>query len=148
MCRVVVAALLPLLLSACTTLPEDAFRLTESALAMRELQTREYEGVDEIDILSASSALLQDLGYAIDEVEKELGVLSASKRADARDSAEIAGKIALDIADCLLTFLFGCENDSYQSSKDVQDIKLTLVVLPHPGRDNAHRFGPRRPVAS
>ncbi len=137
--RMVLAAMAALLFSGCATLPEDAFRLTESALAMRELQTREYEGVNDIDILSASSALLQDLGYAIDEVEKELGVLSASKRADAKDSAEIAGKIALDIAACLLTFLFGCENDSYQSSKDVQDIKLTLVVLPDPGRDDAHR---------
>jgi len=106
---------------------------------MREMQTREYEGVTDIEILSASAAVLQDLGYAIDEIEKELGVLSASKRADAKDSAEIAGKIALDVADCLLTLFIGCENDAYQSSKDVQDIKLTLVVLPDSGRDGAHK---------
>ena len=87
-----VASILPLL-GACATLPDDAFRLTESALEMREVQTREYDGVTDIDILSASSAVLQDLGYGIDEVEKELGVLSASKRADASDSAEMAGKI-------------------------------------------------------
>ncbi len=138
MFRPLLVALTALLLGACATLPDDAFRLTESALELRELQTRQYEGVSEVDILSASSAVLQDLGYAIDEVEKELGVLSASKRADASDPAETAGKIALDLADCLLTFLFGCENDSYQSSKDVQDIKLTLVVRPDLAQESMH----------
>jgi len=136
--RIILVASILLLLGACATLPDDAFRLTESALEMRELQTREFEGVTDVDLLSASSAVLQDLGYGIDEVERELGVLSASKRADARDPAETAGKIALDVADCLLTFFLGCENESYQSSKDVQDIKLTLVVLPASDRDNAH----------
>ena len=139
---IVLRALLPaavlLLLAACETIPEDAFRLSESAVETRQIQTREYDGVTDIEILSASTAVLQDLGYAIDEIEKELGVLSASKRADASDDLETAGKIMLDVADCLLTFLFGCENDSYQSSKDVQDIKLTLVVLPDLESESAH----------
>jgi hypothetical protein len=138
MARIFLVAPVVLMLGACATVPDDAFRLTESALEMRALQTREYEGVTDIEILSASSAVLQDLGYAIDEVERELGVLSASKRADAKDTAEIAGKIALDLADCLLTFFIGCEDDSYQSSKDVQDIKVTLVVLPDLSNDDAH----------
>ena len=133
------AAVFALTLGGCETLPEDAFRLSESALEMREIQSRTYEDVTDIQILSASSAVLQDLGYAIDEVEKELGVLSASKRADAKDSAEIIGKIALDLADCLLTFFLGCENDAYGSSKDVQDIKMTLVVLPDVSQDGVHR---------
>ena len=73
--RVILAASLVLSLGACETLPEDAFRLSESALELREMQTRTYEEVSDIEILQASSAVLQDLGYAIDEVEKELGVL-------------------------------------------------------------------------
>lgn len=137
--RIAVAALLVLLLGACETLPEDAFRLNESALELREMQTRTYQDVTDVQILSASSAVLQDLGYAIDEVEKELGVLSVSKRADAKSAAETAGKIALDVADCLLTFFLGCENDSYESSRDVQDIRLTLVVLPDLGQKNTYR---------
>ncbi len=126
-------------LGACETLPEDAFRLTESALEMREIQARTYEDVTEIQILSASSAVLQDLGYAIDEVEKELGVLSASKRADAKSAAETAVMIGLDVADCLLTFFLGCENDAFESSKDVQDIKMTVVVWPDPNKESVHR---------
>ena len=132
-------ALVALLLGACVTLPEDAFRLSESALEMREMQSRTYEDVTEIQILSASSGVLQDLGYAIDEIEKELGVLSASKRADAKSTAETVGLIALDVADCLLTLFLGCENDAYESSKDVQDIKMTVVVLPDPEEESTHR---------
>ena len=128
-----------LTLGACATLPEDAFRLSESALEMREIQSRTYEDVTDVQILSASSAVLQDLGYAIDEVEKELGVLSASKRADAKDTAETIGMIALDVADCLLTLFLGCEDDAYGSSKDVQDIKMTLVVLPDLSQAGVHR---------
>ena len=86
--RIILLAVLAGSLAACQTLPEDAFRLTESALELREIQSRTYEDVSDIEILSASSGVLQDLGYAIDEVEKELGVLSASKRADAGSDAE------------------------------------------------------------
>ncbi len=137
--RLLAVSVLAAALVACQSMPEDAFRLTESALELREIQSRTYEDVTEIEILSASSAVLQDLGYAIDEVEKELGVLSASKRASAKDDLEIAGKIALDVLDCLVTFMIGCEDDAYQSSKDVQDIRMTLVVLPDLKKERTHR---------
>ncbi len=137
--HIVAAGLLALATGACETLPKDAFRLNESAIELREMQTRTYEDVTDVQILSASSAVLQDLGYAIDEVEKELGVLSASKRADAKNKAEIATKIAMDVADCLITIFLGCESDAFESSKDVQDIKMTLVVLPDLNEDGVYR---------
>ena len=137
--RIAATGLFAVVLSACQTLPDDAFRLSESALELREVQSRTYEDVTEIEILSASSAVLQDLGYAIDEVEKDLGVLSASKRASARDEAEIIGKIAVDVAQCILTFGLGCEGDMYASANDVQDIRITLVVLPDPDEESTHR---------
>lgn len=137
--RQVLAATLCLSLTACATLPEDAFRLTESALELREMQSRVYEEATEIEILSASTAVFQDLGYAIDEIEKDLGVVSASKRADATNELEILGNVALDLVDCFVTFLLGCENASYKSSKGVQDIRMTLVVLPDLSRERTHR---------
>jgi hypothetical protein len=136
--RVIATVFVVLMVSACSTLPEDAFRLTESAMELRVIQSRNYEAVSEVEILSASSAVLQDMGYAIVEIEKELGVLSASKRANAKDDVEIVANIALDVADCVLTLLLGCENDSYKSTKDVQDIKLTLVVLPDTEKEQVH----------
>ena len=116
-------------LTACAGIPEDAFRLPETALETRAMQTREFEDVSETQILAATSAVLQDLGYAIDEVEKELGVLSASKRADATNPGEVAGKIALDAFACVMTFLFACDNENYLTADALQDIRLTLVVL-------------------
>ena len=118
------------LLSACETLPNDAFRLSETALEVREIQTREFEGVNDSEILSATMGVLQDLGYAIDEIDRELGVLSASKRADATDPTEVLGRIALDAMSCVLTFLIACDNENYLKSDDMQDIRLTVVVLP------------------
>lgn len=114
----------------CASIPADAFRLSETALQTRQMQTREYENVSDVQILAASSAVLQDLGYAIDEVEKPLGVLSASKRADARHDMETLGNIALDVTQCLVTFLAGCDARRYRSGAAVQDIRLTLVALP------------------
>ena len=55
------------------------------------------------------------------------------------DDVEIAGKIALDVLDCLVTFMIGCEDDAYQSSKDVQDIRMTLVVLPDLNEERTYR---------
>ena len=87
-------------LSACGSMPREAFRLSETSLATRELQTREYSAISDTEILSASMAVLQDMGYAIDELEKPLGVLSASKRADASNDFEAFGTLALDSAKC------------------------------------------------
>ena len=117
-------------LSACQTLPKDAFRLTETALETREVQTREYESIDDEAILSASMAVLQDMGYAIDEVEKELGVLSASKRADATNDFAAFGSIAADAVKCVITLGLGCTGDNYGEIDDIQDIRLTLVTRP------------------
>ena len=118
------------LLAACETLPRDAFRLSESALATREMQTREYASMTDTGILSASTAVLQDMGYAIEEVEEPLGVLSASKRADATNKFEAFGNLALDGMKCVLTLFFGCDGENYGEIDDIQDIRLTLVSRP------------------
>lgn len=118
-------------LSGCETMPADAFRLSESALQVRQLQTRDYYTTSDEAILSASIAVLQDMGYAIDEVEKELGVLSASKRADASNDLVAFGSIAADTVKCIFTLGLGCTGGNYADIDDVQDIRLTLVTRPH-----------------
>jgi len=123
--------LLPVLaLAACETLPKDAFRLSESALETRAMQTREYTDVSDTAILSASTAVLQDMGYAIDEIEQPLGVLSASKRADATTGIKAFGSLARDGVRCIFTFLQACDGKHYSKLDDVQEIRLTLVSRP------------------
>ncbi len=114
----------------CNSLPEDAFRLSETSLETRQLQTRQYEEVAEGQILSASVGLLQDLGYTLDELDKDLGVISASKKASATNEAQVVGGVAVDVLGCLVTYLLKCNNKSYKKTDKVQDIRLTLVVLP------------------
>jgi len=125
-------ALLVLLvfLTGCTTVPRDAFRLPESTLAIREAQTREYQSVSDSQILSASTAVLQDMGYAIDELEEPLGVISASKRADASNTFEFLGNAVFDGLKCVFTLIRDCNTRSRDEIGDVQDIRMTLVSRP------------------
>jgi len=84
------------LLSGCApTLPKDAFALSPTALADRQMQSRKFETLDRKILLSSSAAVLQDMGYALDESNVKLGVLTASKKADATSGAQIAGAVVL-----------------------------------------------------
>lgn len=116
------------LLAACETIPLDALSISESSLATRQMQTREYADFDDSTILLASVAVLQDLGYTIDEVEGRLGVLTASKRADATNKLEAFGTLAADSMQCVFTFMLACNRKYYKSIDDVQEIRLTLIV--------------------
>lgn len=79
-----------LLITGCRTIPKEALTLHPEALAQRQLQTRKYETADEAKILSASAALLQDMGFNIDESETTLGLISSSKMRSATNPWQIA----------------------------------------------------------
>lgn len=68
-----------LLMTACQSIPKDALSLSPESLAQRQMQTRKYETKDEAKILAACAALLQDMGFNIDESETKLGLISSSK---------------------------------------------------------------------
>ena len=118
----------------CQTIPEDALRLSESSLEIREVQSRTYEVPSEKDILNASVSVLQDMEYNIEEIEKPLGILTASKTADASSSSEMAALVMLDIF-CALGGGGGC--GATASASDSQKIMLTLVVLPSLAREGS-----------
>jgi hypothetical protein len=65
--------------------PEDFFKLTPESLKNRALQTRIFETTNEKELLSASAAVLQDLGFQIEESEVEMGILRAAKERSARE---------------------------------------------------------------
>ena len=79
----------------CTGVPKNALKLNSSTLELRQLQTREYQTNKEMKILSASVGVLQDLGFTIDESEKKLGVITASKLRDATEASQVAAAIAV-----------------------------------------------------
>lgn len=80
-------ALLPLWAGCATerTEPTGLLSLSPESAANRAMQTREFETTDELELLSASAAVLQDLGFQISEVEREAGFLRATKERSARE---------------------------------------------------------------
>lgn len=121
--------ILALQLSGCATekVPKAALRLEESTLEVRSLQTRKIAAPSETAILTATIALLQDLEFNIDRIEKPLGVISASKISDADDKGE---KTALFFLDFLCVMGGGGSCDNMSTAKDEQALILTMVVLP------------------
>ena len=83
----------PVFLSGCATaVPREALQLSPESLKIRQLQSRRYD-TDEKTLLHASAALLQDLGYNIDETSTETGVITCSKHRDATSAGQIVGAV-------------------------------------------------------
>lgn len=127
----IVGAILPLamLVGACATnaVPKAALRLPETALEVRTLQTRTLAAPSETDILAATVAVLQDMEFNIDRIEKPLGVITASKVSDADSQSEKTSLFFLDLL-CAAGGGGGCDYAS--TAQDEQHITLTMVVLP------------------
>ena len=72
--------LIILMLLACHKgVPREALMFTPESLADRQLQTRVFETDNEGKLLEASAAVLQDLGFTIEESEVKCGVIVCSK---------------------------------------------------------------------
>ncbi len=85
-------------LAACApTIPKEALQLSPDSLERRQTQTRVFETNDEAELLSASAALLQDLGFNLDESEVELGVIVASKERDATEAGQVAASVVMAV---------------------------------------------------
>lgn len=107
-------------------IPESALRLPESTVEIRNIQSRSYDVPSEATILAASVAVLQDMEYNLDSIEKPLGVLSASKVSDADSTSEKTQLFLLD----LLCAAGGTQCNAMANASDKQKIAVTLVVLP------------------
>jgi len=61
------------------SVPKAEFVPVSDTLKLRELSTRQFEGVSEADLLSASAGVLKDLEFSIEEVETGLGLITGTK---------------------------------------------------------------------
>jgi len=123
---ITVVILIVLSIAGCQTIPKDALKLTPESLEKRALQTRKYEGISEVEILSASAGVIQDLGFNIDESETKLGVIVGSKERDATEAGQVAA--------ALLVALLG---GGAMPIDDHQKMRVSLVVRPI-GQENDH----------
>ena len=105
---------------------EESLRLPESTMAIREIQTRTFSAPSETDILAAAIALMQDMEFNIDRMEKALGVITASKISDADSSAEQTRLFMFD----MFCMIGGSDCNARSTAQDEQRITLTMIVLP------------------
>jgi len=94
MLKKTITVLLLIALAGCQpAIPPEALELSPQTLEMRQMQTRYFDTKDEAMVLSASAALLQDMGFNIDESETKLGYILGTKDRDATDAGQIVGAV-------------------------------------------------------
>lgn len=93
--------------------------MNPQTLEDRQMQTRLYDTTDEAKILSACAAVLQDLGFNLEESETPVGLIVASKDRDAKNAGQITAAVTM-------TILFGtpCQYDN------TQKIKASVITTP------------------
>jgi len=123
------AAVVALLASGCASerIPASALRLPESTMELRSIQTRSFKVQSADVIFAATVSALQDLEYNIDELQVPLGVVTASKIADADHALEKSGLFMMDLL-CYMTMSGEC--NSLDSAQDRFQISMTMVVTP------------------
>lgn len=113
-----------LILSACVydqQVKPEHLRLMPASLAKRQLQTRIFDTENESEVLAACAAVLQDIGFLVDESERPVGLIVGSKERSAVQPGEIVGKIILTI------LALG----KYEPEWDENQImRISLVVTP------------------
>ena len=125
------------LLSGCVAMPkaEDFFKLTPESAKHRALQTRMFETSNEKELLSASAAVLLDLGFQVEESSTEVGVLRAAKERSAREYGQEILQVFI--------FLLGavCGESIFIPVDLHQQINATLVT--RLSESNSSRFSVR-----
>lgn len=91
----VVAILALAFLSGCIahTEPAELFALTPDIPKNRAMQTRMFETPNERELLSASAAVLQDLGFQVEESQRDVGFLRATKERSAREYGQYVTQV-------------------------------------------------------
>jgi hypothetical protein len=72
-----------------------ALTLNEDSLKQRQSAMRRFDTKDEAAVLAASSAVLQDLGFTIEEGNANSGLIVGSKMRDAVEAGQVTGQILL-----------------------------------------------------
>lgn len=110
------------------TQPDEFFQLKPESAANRAMQTRGFETRDEAELLSASAAVLQDLGYQVEESVREVGFLRATKERSAREHGQDITRFLVFLVTC--GFVLGGEPPIIIPVDLHQKIAATLVTRP------------------
>lgn len=135
--KIFAPVLLSALLSSCNTMPkpESFFQLTPSSAKYKALQSRIIDTSKEQELLSASAAVLQDLGFQIEESVIDAGMLRAVKERSAREYGQEITRGFVFILSLLARTTIIIPVDLHQQ------IAATLIM--HPVKNSTSRFNVR-----
>jgi hypothetical protein len=117
-----------LLLTSCApTIPEEALKLSAQSLQQRQIQTKRFDTSDEKAIIAASAAVLQDLGFNLEQSETQLGFLLGTKDRDAMEAGQVVGAVVVAV-------LFGVQTSIDKNQK----IRVSVVSKPIDNGKSVH----------
>jgi hypothetical protein len=122
-----------LVLSACqpNALSQETSALTldDHNVKQRQNAMRRFDTKDETAVLAASSAVLQDLGFAIEEANAGSGLVVGSKMRDAVEAGQVTGQIFL----VALAAAAGVKTEPVWDTTQ----KIRIAVVTHRSADSA-----------
>ena len=111
----------------CAEMPPDYIAVKPGDAAQRELQGRRFDGIGEKELLEASVAVLQDLGFTVDITSVELGFVQGAKEREAKAPDQTL--VLLIIAALAASQGSGAGISQEQMRQD-QTISVLLTVRP------------------
>lgn len=131
-----------LFLAGCSTGPKttskDFFVLAPESAANKSMQTRQFETENADELLSASAAVLQDLGFQITETDRNLGFLRAAKERSAREYGQEISRSLVAFLTTVLSALGGSNATVLMPVDLQQQINASLVATPFVSEDPAN----------
>jgi hypothetical protein len=121
-----------MLLAACATPtpPGELLQLSPDAPANKAMQTRMFEASDETELLSASAAVLQDLGFQVSESVREVGFLRATKERSAREYGQEISRFLVFLLSTAASVIGGSSASTLIPVDLHQQINASLVTRP------------------
>lgn len=110
----------------CASIPKGFLKPSEGYLEKRQLQMRQYGTINEEQIITSVAGVLQDLGFTLDTSETKLGLVSASKKADATSKGQVVGAVLLD----MLSALGGSYSNNTARCDKFQVVKASVITKP------------------
>lgn len=142
--HLILILVLVFIITGCGPTAQEMVKLTSTSLKDRQFQTKRYETTKEKKILSASVSTLQDMGFNVDEINRDFGVVTSSKTRDAREIGQqvglfflamLGGAGAMDLADHTQTIRATVVTTPKEAMKKETAVRLTVmrVIKNHRG---------------
>jgi len=110
--------------------PVEIFVPTPESAAHKAMQTREFETPSSDDLLSASAAVLQDLGFQITESVRDLGFLRAGKERSAREYGQEVNRGIVAFLTFVLSAFVGANMTILTPIDLHQQINASMIAQP------------------